>query len=150
MTAAIYEHRPLALSDSIRIVILEPAGSLEAPIRCSLDEIDLDRITPSSAYEALSYVWGEPVGTIPIICHGRSLLVTPNCHDALVQLRFSSKCRRLSIDAICIDQREGERSKREREDQVARMGQVCKYNSVVRIYYTKGWIQGLEIASDLQ
>ncbi len=121
-----YEHQPLTLPNSIRVLVLEPARSPEAPIHCSLDEVDLDNITSSSAYEALSYVWGDRVGTIPILCHGKQLLVTPNCYGALVQLRSSFKRRRLFIDAICIDQRDETHSKEEREHQIASMGQVCK------------------------
>ncbi|KAJ8132959.1 hypothetical protein O1611_g671 [Lasiodiplodia mahajangana] len=126
-----YEHQPLALPNSTRVVIVEPSNSLEAPIECSLEEVDLDGIASPSGYEALSYVWGERVGTIPIICHGKPLLVTPNCHHALIHLRLSSERRRMFIDAICIDQRSGESSQRERENQVASMGQV--YEKALRV-----------------
>ncbi|KAI0907340.1 heterokaryon incompatibility protein-domain-containing protein [Ustulina deusta] len=132
-----YEHQPLTLPNSIRVLVLEPARSPEAPIHCSLDEVDLDNITSSSAYEALSYVWGDRVGTIPILCHGKQLLVTPNCYGALVQLRSSFKRRRLFIDAICIDQRDETHSKEEREHQIASMGQVYEKARKVVIWLGK-------------
>ncbi|KAJ2988780.1 hypothetical protein NUW58_g3798 [Xylaria curta] len=122
--ASLYEHKPLTLSNSIRVLTLEPAASLEAPVECSLDEVDLDNITCSSSYEALSYVWGERLGTIPVLCNGKQLLVTPNCRDALLRLRKPSKRRRLFIDAICIDQRQEPSSLVERGNQIALMGRV--------------------------
>ncbi|GAW23559.1 hypothetical protein ANO14919_131260 [Xylariales sp. No.14919] len=130
--ASAYEHQPLTLPKSIRVLTLEPATSEEAPIRCSLEEVDLDNIPPSSSYEALSYVWGEKVGTIPIECHGKPLLVTPNCYDALINLRRGFKRRRLFVDAICIDQRQIQQHETEKGHQIALMGQV----------YFAGWYTG--------
>ncbi|KAI0424967.1 heterokaryon incompatibility protein-domain-containing protein [Xylaria sp. FL1042] len=122
--ASAYEHQPLTLPNSTRVLVLEPALSLKAPIQCSLDEVDLDNLTSSSAYEALSYVWGDRAGSLPVLCHGKQLLVTPNCHDALVHLRPSFRRRRLFVDAICIDQRDETCSRKEREHQIQSMGQV--------------------------
>ncbi|RWA05036.1 hypothetical protein EKO27_g10065 [Xylaria grammica] len=118
-----YEHQPLTLPKSIRVLTLEPAISEKAPIRCSLEEVDLDNITPPPSYEALSYVWGEKVGTIPIECHGKQLLVTPNCYDAIVNLRRKFYRRRLFLDAICIDQRQGQQQEIERGRQIPLMGE---------------------------
>ncbi|KAI0197439.1 heterokaryon incompatibility protein-domain-containing protein [Xylaria flabelliformis] len=133
-----YEHQPLTLPKSIRIVIVKPAVSLEAPVECTLDEVDLDNIIPSSSYEALSYVWGERVGTIPILCHGRKLLVTPNCYDALIHLRLPSKHRRLFVDAVCIDQRlDLQQSINERDHQIAIMGEVYERAHRVMIWLGK-------------
>ncbi|KAI0865587.1 heterokaryon incompatibility protein-domain-containing protein [Xylaria cubensis] len=133
-----YEHQPLTLPKSIRIVIVKPAVSLEAPVECTLDEVDLDNLIPSSSYEALSYVWGERFGTIPILCHGRKLLVTPNCYDALIHLRLPSEHRRLFVDAICIDQRlDLQQSINERDHQIAIMGEVYERAHRVMIWLGK-------------
>ncbi|KAI1123627.1 heterokaryon incompatibility protein-domain-containing protein [Nemania abortiva] len=133
-----YEHQPLTSPKSIRVVILEPAVSLEAPVKCTLDEVDLDNLTPSSSYEALSYVWGERFGTIPISCHERELLVTPNCYDALIHLRLPSKRLRLFVDAICIDQRQDlQQSMKERDHQIAIMGEVYARARRVMIWFGK-------------
>ncbi|KAI1746404.1 heterokaryon incompatibility protein-domain-containing protein [Xylaria scruposa] len=133
-----YQHQPLTLPKSIRVVILEPAVSLEAPVQCTLDEVDLDNLVPTSSYEALSYVWGERFGTIPILCHGRKLLVTPNCYDALIHLRLPSQHRRLFIDAICIDQRQDlQHSINERDHQIAIMGDVFERARRVMIWLGK-------------
>ncbi|KAI0117672.1 heterokaryon incompatibility protein-domain-containing protein [Nemania sp. FL0031] len=124
-----YHHQPLSSPRCFRIINLEPARSPKAPINCTLSELDLnqvdfDNLTSFAPYEALSYLWGDRVGTVPVMCSGRQLLVTPNCHGALIRLRKSFRARRLFIDAICIDQGEGSTSQREREEQVKLMGQV--------------------------
>ncbi|KAH8162933.1 hypothetical protein CIB48_g5334 [Xylaria polymorpha] len=136
MTAT-YQHQPLTWPDSIRVLTLEPATSSQTPIRCSLEEVDLQNLTPSSSYEALSYVWGEQVGSIPVLCHGAQLLVTLNCHNALVHLRLPFKRRRLFVDAICIDQRQEQRSVTERDHQMAIMGQVFENARRVIIWLGK-------------
>ncbi|KAI0465642.1 heterokaryon incompatibility protein-domain-containing protein [Xylaria cf. heliscus] len=133
----IYEHRPLTSPDSIRILTLQPASSPKAPIQCSLEELDLQYLTPSTSYEALSYVWGERIGTIPVLCHGKQLLVTQNCRDALIHLRLPFKRRRLFIDAICIDQRQAPRSRKERDHQIAIMNQVYEKARRVIIWLGK-------------
>ncbi|KAI0148469.1 heterokaryon incompatibility protein-domain-containing protein [Xylariaceae sp. FL1272] len=137
--APLYEHKPLTSPSCIRVIILKPARSKEAPIECTLEEVDLQNITPSSEYEALSYVWGSPIGTLPIQCHGKELLVTPSCHDALIGLRRRWKRRRIFIDAICIDQRQNQTSRREREHSVSQMGKVYRRASRVVI-----WLGSLE------
>ncbi|KAI1324055.1 hypothetical protein F5Y16DRAFT_323227 [Xylariaceae sp. FL0255] len=135
--ASTYEHQPLKSSRAIRVLTLEPAKSPESIIKCSLGELDLDNITRSTRYEALSYVWGARKGTIPILCEGKEILVTPNCHDAMLQLRLRSKQRRLFIDAICIDQRPDTPSRREREGQVKIMGIVYERASRVIVWLDK-------------
>lgn len=123
---SLYQHQPLKSPSSIRILTLAPSYSRKAHIQCSLGEVDLETLTTSSSYEALSYVWGDQSERLPIFCHGQPLFVTPNCFGALVWLRRSFKRRRLFVDAICIDQRQDERSLRERGQQVKLMGQVCE------------------------
>ncbi|KAI1133797.1 heterokaryon incompatibility protein-domain-containing protein [Nemania abortiva] len=129
-----YHHRPLSSPRFIRVVDLQPARSSKAPIKCTLSEVDLDSLAFPAPYEALSYVWGDRVGTIPVMCHDKQLLVTPNCRDALLQLRKSSRTRRLFIDAICIDQREGGSSQEEREQQIKLIGQVYAKAAKVNIW----------------
>jgi len=58
-------------------------------------------------YEAISYVWGEPILEFPVynVSDGTQLFVTRNLHCALRQLRHAVSVRWLWADAICIDQR---------------------------------------------
>ncbi|RYP51584.1 hypothetical protein DL768_003091 [Monosporascus sp. mg162] len=90
---------------SIRILILEPSPTQHAPIRCSFREISLARHGPAELpYESLSYTWGVPRGTRPVLCDGMTILVTPNCEQALLHLRRKFTSRNIWIDAICINQ----------------------------------------------
>ncbi|KAI1172378.1 heterokaryon incompatibility protein-domain-containing protein [Nemania sp. FL0916] len=118
----LYYHQPLCSARSIRVIHLQPSISSKAPLQCILSELDLDSLAFPAPYEALSYVWGGRVGTVPVICHDKQLLVTPNCRDALLCLRKRRETRCLFIDAICIDQREEDSSRKEREQQIKLMG----------------------------
>ncbi|KAI1266844.1 heterokaryon incompatibility protein-domain-containing protein [Xylariaceae sp. FL1019] len=122
-----FQHRPLSSSRYIRVLDLLPGRKREAPIECRVRELDLDyqrNLDYHRNYEALSYVWGERTGSLPIRCDGLDLLVTPNCHDALVHLRRSVKVRTLWIDSICLNQSEDESGLRERAEQIPRMGEI--------------------------
>ncbi|KAK7995122.1 HET-domain-containing protein [Apiospora arundinis] len=123
-----HRHKPLGSPDLIRVLDLQPSWSPSAPIQCKLRQVPLD--DSGTTFEALSYVWGARVGDQPIICDGQRLLVTPNCHSALVQLRRGFRKRTLWIDAICINQREDEVSKQERNHEVAHRKPI---------YFTSKW-----------
>src|ERR1700712_3032416 len=130
-----YKHTPLPPTRTIRILILHPSFTSHSPIQCSLQLLDL---TASSSarhqYEALSYVWGSPIGDQPIICDGETLLVTPNCLSALRHMRRRWRTRRLWIDSICIDQTSTE----EKNHQVALMGDIYKMGEKVVIWLGAG------------
>ncbi|KAG7284200.1 hypothetical protein NEMBOFW57_010563 [Staphylotrichum longicolle] len=84
----------------IRILNLLP-GQGEAEIKCTV------RVVPLSAareYEALSYVWGEPSGSIPIQVQNHEVKVTRNLHAALRRLRNPTASRAIWIDQLCINQ----------------------------------------------
>lgn len=117
----IYKYRQLASARSIRVVELEPGTAYNVPLLCRLVDISLDHKPPYRPdYEALSYVWGTPDGDCPLICEGKTLLVTPNCEAALRRARRRWSRRTLWIDAICIDQS----STVERNVQVSMMGDI--------------------------
>ena len=124
--SGLFKHSPLLLEDSTRLLLLLPAKDPKDPIECQLMEVPLGatNVSATRKYEALSYVWGAPSGSFPIICHGKSLLFTENCLAALIRLRQPSSIRTLWIDTISIDQSEDEISIQERNVQVAKMGQI--------------------------
>jgi Heterokaryon incompatibility protein (HET) len=124
-------YQPLTSERHTRVLHLQPAASLEAPVECTLQEVWLDEPGgPSPAYRALSYAWGSKEGTVPITCNGQPLLVTPNCHDALRYLRHTSTVEVFWVDSICIRQD----SIQEKNHQVAVMGEVFKHASEVVIW----------------
>ncbi|KAK1759054.1 heterokaryon incompatibility protein-domain-containing protein [Echria macrotheca] len=85
----------------VRVLVLDPATSTHAPIKCRLVTV------PHSAlprYEAVSYTWDNQKRTQAIHCDGARLPVTPNVESAMRHLRRSYFPRRLWIDSVCIDQ----------------------------------------------
>ncbi|KPM46322.1 hypothetical protein AK830_g23 [Neonectria ditissima] len=120
--AVLFQYIPLSGPRMIRVLVLEPAWKRSDPIRCSFEEISLDHDKKDLAFdfEALSYTWGVPRGTQPIFCQGRTVLVTPNCEQAILHIRRRSKARRIWIDAICINQQSIE----EKNQQVPLMGEI--------------------------
>lgn len=100
-----YRYSSLSGPRSTRVVVLQPSLKRSDAIQCSFLEISLDDERDSKhQYEALSYTWGAPQGTKPVLCDGQTILVTPNCEEALLHLRRKFQPRHLWIDAVCIDQ----------------------------------------------
>jgi hypothetical protein len=103
---------------SWRLVTLMP-GEFDSKIICILFVVSGD-IHP--AYEALSYVWGNPEQTTPIILNERDFPVTTLLSTALRYLRHRTIPRALWIDAICINQSDV----KERNDQIPKMMHIYK------------------------
>ncbi|KUI71314.1 Heterokaryon incompatibility protein 6, OR allele [Cytospora mali] len=123
----IYTYQPLQPGE-IRLLLLHP-GRDNDDISCSL-------VTESAhapcAYEALSYVWGDPIITRRITLSdednsvtstkARPHLVGVNLFDALLALRLQDRPLVLWIDALCINQCNDE----EKCVQVAMMSTIYK------------------------
>ncbi|CAH0028295.1 unnamed protein product [Clonostachys rhizophaga] len=141
-----YEYTSLAGHEIIRVLVLHPAATDKEVIQCSFRETPLWRGCSDSpqAYEALSYTWGEPRGTRPILCHGKTLLITPNCEQALLHLRGKKEPRQLWVDAICINQNSTE----EKNEQVSLMTLI--YQCAVRTIIWLGQDTSKEISSLLR
>lgn len=101
----------------IRLFQLLP-GDFNSSIAIKLYECDLGKA--KFAYEALSYVWGDPTRKISIECNGAELFITKNLQIALRRIRFLQKPRTLWVDAICINQDD----LFEREQQVPYMREI--------------------------
>ncbi|KAE9369980.1 hypothetical protein N431DRAFT_443597 [Stipitochalara longipes BDJ] len=120
---SIYQTLP---ENSIRVLELQP-GELHEALVCRLI---VQQIT-EDAYEAISYVWGNPARDVLITCSGTSTGITSNLSEALTAFRYKHKLRRLWADAICINQEDNG----EREMQVGLMHLI--YSSAQNIL---GWI----------
>lgn len=57
-----------------------------------------------TAYDALSYTWGDLSDTIPFLCNGRIFNIHKNLHDALPFVARRRSPRPIWIDAVCINQ----------------------------------------------
>jgi hypothetical protein len=109
-------YSPLSQTGTIRVLCFD-AVPADEQISCTLRQVDL-RDYPR--YIALSYAWGDPNERLRIMCDGHELNVTVNLVHALQQLRSSRLPTGLWIDAICIDQSNGE----ERNQQVSMMHDI--------------------------
>ncbi|KAJ8127885.1 hypothetical protein O1611_g5751 [Lasiodiplodia mahajangana] len=113
----------------IRTLQLLP-GAPNEQIRCILKVVDLTRQNKSLNYQALSYVWGDPADTTPILVNGQEFHATRNLNDALRQLRQAGEAFReqeLWVDAICINQKDLD----EKSKQVPRMADI--YSMATRV-----------------
>lgn len=130
---SIYTYKPLsqAAKQRTRIILLHPSISTQAPLRCSLVQVDLGK---NARYKALSYSWDAQKPSKPIICNGRMLFITPNCESALLQLRRNTKYQSLWIDSISIDQT----SVKERNEQVSIMAKIYKQATTVIVWLGEG------------
>ena len=78
-----------------------------------LDGLGVPSLKQRVKYEALSYTWGTPGFTQPIICNNRVVAVTENLHEALVHLRQRTDKRWVWVDALCIHQTDLEEKARQ-------------------------------------
>lgn len=134
MTTYPFEHSPLDPADprAIQILDLLPSSTLKGPLCCELHHSSLDK---GVQYEAVSYTWGQPEPAYTVFINvPYALDVTPNCLEVLMSLRRRFHRRRLWIDAICIDQRDNDRSKRERDRQVSIMGDIFQKAQKVLVW----------------
>ncbi|KAK4458385.1 heterokaryon incompatibility protein-domain-containing protein [Cladorrhinum samala] len=85
---------------TVRLLELQPS-SKGATIRCNLKTVSL---LDAPAFEALSYVWGDPSIKTNILVDGAPFPVTTNLGMGLRAVRRRWKQRVLWVDAICINQ----------------------------------------------
>ena len=112
-------YAPLETSrQHIRLVKLQP-GVLQDDIFCNLRTVNLSE---QPRFEALSYVWGDPEITLPIVVDSYTIKVTTNLYSALQHLRQPSEPRWVWIDAICINQNDV----REKTHQVNLMREIYR------------------------
>jgi hypothetical protein len=88
---------PLLEAQVIRLLELSP-GAWNDPVSIRLFIAELQH-TPE--YEAISYVWGDPSKTVPILCNGRKLNVTLNLNAAFKRIRLTDRPRIVWADAVC-------------------------------------------------
>jgi hypothetical protein len=80
----IYQHSSLEGPVSIRLIGLGPDED-DAPIECRIFHYSLQKSSNRAhLYEALSYVWGDPLQTCRISLNGQHFDITANLHAALL------------------------------------------------------------------
>lgn len=119
-----YSYSPLASSDSIRLLLLQP-GPPGSDVHCSLIHTTLPECHDDiyQHYTALSYVWGDASKKQLVFVNEKPLQVTVNLAAALDDLRHSKIILRLWADAVCIDQS----NIKERNHQVGLMRDIYSF-----------------------
>lgn len=131
-----YEYRPLQGSQWVRVIHLHPATDENQPLRCDIVHLDRTHVPKSTNrlfnhYDAISYVWGQLEYTHQLICDTNSTLsITPKVDAILRRFRRQLSPRNVWIDAVCLNQRDGE----EIRAQVPLMGEIYRGASKVRVW----------------
>lgn len=120
----------------IRLLRIMPSDLENGLVQLQLKYSSL-RDTPN--YRALSYVWGDPKVTNPVVLDGKEVQVTINLEAALREIQRSvvADCHDLVanevlfwIDALCINQQDNV----EKGDQVQHMDAIYRQASSVSIW----------------
>ncbi len=127
MMNSIYSSSTLvANSRQCRVLNLLP-GPFDAEIQVELSVMNLDD-WKSEQYECLSYVWGDPSITKPILVNNHQVH-----HDALQHVRNSDESAKIWVDAVCINQADSI----EKNHQVHLMADIYKRCTKVNIWLGK-------------
>lgn len=104
-------------------------GSGEEPVRASVvyEFLSDDQINP---YETISYTWGDPTLRGEVEIDGSIIDVPASSAATLRCMRRPDTCRRVWIDAVCINQADIP----ERNFQVAMMGEIYCRSSHNLVY----------------
>jgi len=122
-----YQYDPLRYRDSVRLLKLYPAHTVNETLHVDLEEHRLNHVP---AYEAISYVWGNPLIKSSVRCSEGILSVTQNLAASLTRFRKRDDVRLLWADAVCINQ--GDVA--ERNEQVKLMRDIYEHASRVLIW----------------
>jgi hypothetical protein len=127
--SSIYVHHPVDRENTIRVLELVPLNQSEEAntISCRLQVITLDS---PPAYRAISYMWGDPSITMPILVDGKSFSVRSNLWNFLSQMQEEGCSDVLWIDALSINQQDIA----ERSQQVSLMGQIYSKAAMVHVW----------------
>ena len=113
-------------SETFRLLIIQPAVDLQAPLRCSLKVAK----PANSTYTALSYCWGDVNNVVPIYVDDAVKWITTNLHAGLRELRKADLKLTLWVDAICINQHD----LAERANQVEMMHDIYSNANTVVVW----------------
>ena len=126
-----YEYQALPYTDSIRILQLQPSKTHDEDLHVELIDVRLDE---HLEYEAISYVWGDPVFGHQLHTPLGSINITGSLDSALRGLRSKECVRNLWTDAVCINQTD----KDEKAQQIPLMGGIYKIAKCVLAWLGEG------------
>ena len=119
-----------------RVITLK-AGVKDDPLKGSLNTCSFAN---STAYYAVSYVWGDEPALHPIVLNGQTRYIRTNLYHALKRIRQPVGDIRLWVDSVCIKQDD----EAEKKAQVRQMAQI--YRNAVGVMV---WLGEKDSTSDL-
>lgn len=126
-----YVYQPLTEPGWIRLLHILPAETTGARLEGTLQQVQLSE---HERYETLSYTWGQEEAHDSIFVEGKRIAITPNCSNAVRNLRRESSPRTFWIDAVCINQAD----KQEKGMQVRMMGDIYSKSDRTVVYLGAG------------
>lgn len=110
-----YDYTSFQHNDQIRLFHLK-SGKPDDPVSGFIQIVTVEEL-PRIKYEAISYVWGDPLDTVTISATNLNqparpglIPITKSLNDALRRLRHPDTVRVLWADGVCINQNDvGER-----------------------------------------
>lgn len=137
----LYGHAPLSGSSCTRVLRIEPSDDFDAPLRGTVEEINLDR--QHRAYICLSHSWGKDfVLDHVLLCSGRRYLITQRIDYAIRRIRRKANFAGFKvgmciwIDAISIQQGTTPEALTEKNTQVGKIDQI--FSSAVGVVVDLG------------
>ncbi|KAI1751932.1 heterokaryon incompatibility protein-domain-containing protein [Xylaria castorea] len=115
----------------IRLLDLLPSSGSDndnALIRCQTRIVPL---ASDSAFETLSYVWGDETDCTQINVDGNVVTITSTLQLALKQIRLSESIRTIWVDQLCINQND----ELEKSNQVPLMGHIYSQTTQCLIWF---------------
>ena len=116
---------------AIRVLDLLPGNETDH-LRGSLRVLQLSN-SPSSPYECVSYVWGDPHVRDTAIINERPVSIRRNLYNSLCQIRSPTRPIAIWADALCINQADLD----EKSRQVALMVEIYRQCAKVHIWLGK-------------
>lgn len=114
-----YVYQPLIAEDAVRVLVLEPANTMDAPLRCSIDQYIRSQELYSEEYDeeihfsAVSYTWGTASASLRLaiansdeVPHVSYMWISATVDSFLRHLRKPEEAVRLWIDALCLNQKD--------------------------------------------
>jgi hypothetical protein len=147
--SSIYDAHPLDLQNATHVRLIEPIydqtySSNDPPelrMQSTSYRLHVFSLEDAPPFTALSYVWGPPGTTRTIYLDGNLFEVRKDLWDFLSYCEPQEHGIYLWIDALCINQN----SVKERNHQVAIMGQICRQAAMVIAWLGLGYDEALNL-----
>ena len=117
-------------TNQIRLLSVRASQS-PSSVQCALNVVELSKAPP---FEALSYTWGNPRITKPIVVNDEEFYATVNLEAFLRQRQAEHEQQPIWVDAVCINQEDVQ----EKTLQVQKMAEIYEKSTWLTIWLGPG------------